>query len=96
MADQRPVLDFSRAFAIMEFHTCNLNMATAPIGAGDLTSRYAVPIQQSGLAIGKIERIGKSRYARKRVVSETTRRIGIRQRRSLIYQQPYVYDTVIN
>ena len=61
----RPVvLDLTHAFAIVQFRARKLNMVTAPIGAGGLTRRYAVPIQQRGLAVGGDDRSGESWYSR--------------------------------
>ena len=51
---RRPeVLDLAHAFAILQFRARKLNMVTAPIGTGGLTRRYAVPIQQRGLTVGR-------------------------------------------
>ena len=80
MADRRTVLDFPHAIEISKARVCNLDMATAPVGAGGLKRRYAVRIQLRGLAVGKIERIAKSRHRRKSGIPDTTRLIGIRQR----------------
>ena len=42
------MLDFGHAFAIFELLVWEFDMATAPIGTGGLTRRYAVPTQQRG------------------------------------------------
>ena len=42
------MLDFAHAFAKAKLHVWKFDMATAPIGTGGLTRRYAVPIQQRG------------------------------------------------
>ena len=49
------MLDFTSAFARSKLTVWQFDMATSPIGNGDLTRRYDVPIQQRGLDLDKIE-----------------------------------------